>query len=682
MYPVTIHYLQIQAKNHSYFLVFFFLGLFLNLNFNYVDVCNKTSLINRSDTVFTSENNVRIISGIVPPLVASNTQNIGKKLVRPRYYSTELGIKEKLFVGVLTSIEQLELRAVAINKTIAHLCDKVKFFMSASQRHGTVGRGLGNVVGFTDTRESLRPFHVIKYIADGFGHSYDYFFLMKDSSYVNAQRLHHIANRISVSQDVYMGTRAADGNYCILDGGILLSASVLAAARRDIEWCVRNAFSDNHGDNLGRCIAHSIGLECQQQVQAQSVTSYRLRHYSINRDLPRLSQSQAFHDATLFYSLSTAEDMYTAHAFRSGSAAARYHVKARSFARLVRSLQPSLPGAGHIPWPIGHRATNIPVTRFDVTRRIYFNLTHKYFRDDYSNVALMTLDERQDVERALALAVARTTSSSTQSLTYRRLVNGWAVWDLVRGLDYTLDVGFRDRATGKEVIRRFEVCKPLGRVEMLPMPYVTENKRMTILTVIREDEIEQGHQFLEGLVRSVMERPGQKIWLMFALLYGKDSASKGDADAFLPLKKIALEQTEKLRSLADGNKIAWVSIRLPGETWPVGSKDGLLQLATVDLALKKLGPDSLVLWLESTAEVSADFLNRVRMNTIANAQIFSAIPFRHYHPAVIVGGSSGSSGLASNVNGDRPQLHKTTGRFDTGHRFIVSFYGKDYINGE
>ena len=34
-------------------------------------------------------------------------QKVSKALVRPRYYSTELGIREKLFIGVITSQQYL-----------------------------------------------------------------------------------------------------------------------------------------------------------------------------------------------------------------------------------------------------------------------------------------------------------------------------------------------------------------------------------------------------------------------------------------------------------------------------------------------------------------------------------------------------------------------------------------------
>lgn len=200
-------YIELQVKNHSYFIFFFCIGLFLNLDLSSKDVC-EIQTINNTFSYTTNQQKINV------PLTSQKATST-KKLIRPRYYSTELGIREKLFLGVLTSPEQIEDRTTALNKTIAHLVDKVKYFMSA-YKYKTSQFSLGNIVGFTDKRDSLRVFHVIKYIADGFSQNYDYFFLMKDSLYVNARTLKYIVNKISVSQHVYMGTRIPDSTFCSL----------------------------------------------------------------------------------------------------------------------------------------------------------------------------------------------------------------------------------------------------------------------------------------------------------------------------------------------------------------------------------------------------------------------------------------------------------------------------------
>ena len=54
-------------------------------------------------------------------------QGASKKILRPRYASTELGIKEKLFIGVLTLRDTIDSLGVAINKTLTHYVPKLVF---------------------------------------------------------------------------------------------------------------------------------------------------------------------------------------------------------------------------------------------------------------------------------------------------------------------------------------------------------------------------------------------------------------------------------------------------------------------------------------------------------------------------------------------------------------------------
>ena len=84
-----------------------------------------------------------------------------KSIVRPRYFSTELNVKpDRLFVGVFSTQENIDTLATAFNKTTAHLVNKIKFFIHADNVQTNFK--LKNIVGFTDTRENYRPFHVVR----------------------------------------------------------------------------------------------------------------------------------------------------------------------------------------------------------------------------------------------------------------------------------------------------------------------------------------------------------------------------------------------------------------------------------------------------------------------------------------------------------------------------------------
>lgn len=653
-------YIEIQVKNHSYFLFFFCIGLFLNFDFNSTDVCEL-----HSSNISFASTTVQQKTVNSPSITVS--QKSTKKLIRPRYYSTELGIREKLFVGVITSPEQIEDRTIAINKTLSHLVDKIKYFMSAYKFKSSTYT-LGNIVGFTDKRDSLRPFHVLKYISDGFSQNYDYFFLMKDSLYVNARTLKYIVNKISVSQHLYMGTRIAESTFCSLDAGILISNSVLVAILDNLDWCIKNSFSDNHSENLGRCIAHSINLECQEEIQGQTIQSFRLRRHGVLKNMPYFKENPNFDLSAVVYPVITAEDIYSLHAYYSRLGASRVLVETGALSDEILSLGPKLPdNYKHISWPVGRRPGAYPTSRFDFPKHIYFNLTHKFFHSDFSNTALLTKSELVDIQNIINSIQAKVEKTSTNVLTYRRLINGYRVFDLSRGLDYTFDMAFKDQTTGKQVIKRFKVCKPLGNVEILPVPYVTENVRVTILLIVRENDIPSVQEFVDNYMKTFTGDKRQKAFLLFVLVYENESPSKGDTDVYKNVKNLAMKNTAKCGH-RDSCKVAWLSIRLPVKSEIIS--DSVLRFAVIDLGLRKVGTDCLILVLDSGTIIDADFLNRVRMNTISNFQIFSPIPFKLFDPNLI----------ESELINRKLDVHKSSGKFDSNEYRYISFYGKDYVN--
>lgn len=157
-----------------------------------------------------------------------------------------------------------------------------------------------------------------------------------------------------------------------------------------------------------------------------------------------------------------------------------------------------------------------------------------------------------------------------------------------------------------------------------------------------------------------------------------DTPSKGEGDVFLPLKNLALGLTEKHKQ--DGSRIAWVSIRLPPElsqpanpnhllSTSLYGPNQLLSFAATDLALRKIGLDSLVMMCSSGATFRADFLNRVRMNTIAGFQVFAPIGFTMY--------PCGWTRQCKECDGC--DVGQSSGYFDHANYDVVSFYSRDYV---
>lgn len=209
-----------------YLIVGICLGLSMSLLFAPIEIndCNDLSdslpFPSRQDFIDDYEPKINIKE---KPQQAQKTP---KSFVRPRYYSTELGIREKLFVGIIASREYLHSRGVALNKTISHLVDKMRFFISIPE--GTKPNvTLPGIVGFTDTRSLLKPFHVMKYITDNYLEDYDYYFLVKDTGYVNARKLRDLVEKLSVSHDIHLGISSEVDNYCSLGERTFLFKSLM-----------------------------------------------------------------------------------------------------------------------------------------------------------------------------------------------------------------------------------------------------------------------------------------------------------------------------------------------------------------------------------------------------------------------------------------------------------------------
>lgn len=125
-------------------------------------------------------------------------------------------------------------------------------------------------------------------------------------------------------------------------------------------------------------------------------------------------------------------------------------------------------------------------------------------------------------------------------LEFRRLINGYRRFDPSRGLDYKLDIAFQDTTSGHEIHKRFcflclvdflsmlfpnseylyvmalcrlEVSKPLGRVEVVPVPYVTENTRVCLVLPVTVDTKAMVAEFIKQYNSICMEKK-DKTFLM------------------------------------------------------------------------------------------------------------------------------------------------------------------------
>ncbi|KAJ9598451.1 hypothetical protein L9F63_010847, partial [Diploptera punctata] len=601
------------------------------------------------------------------PKKAQKTPNL---LNRPRYYSTELGIREKLFISILSSQHDVSIRGVALNKTIAHLVDKVMFFIDAPGTRKLNISMPGGIVGFTDTRQILKPFHMLKYITDNYLDEFDFFFLIKDTTYIKAHRLYEVVQGISVSEDVHAGNGKKDEHtsYCSLDAGLLLSNSVMRKVMPSLDWCVKNAFSDSDDDNLGRCILHATSIPCQDSVQGNTLSSYMLeKDFSMEDGMQKLITDNKFDSALTVYPIKEQNTFYRLHAYFSKVALVHNKQDIAVLRNSLVNMSTLTPGGKtSVSWPIGNPPGNIASSRFDVVRWDYFTETEIYLQSDFSTVKKLEGADKADIQYIVNATVKKVEADWGAHLQYRRLINGYRRFDPSRGMDYRLDLAFRDTTTGREVHKRLEICKPLGRVEVVPMPYVTENVRVNLVLPVEAEYKTETITFMENYAKICMEKR-DKTFLMLVLLYDPSLPGKGTKDdVFLPVKEMALSLSDRFKK--DGSKIAWVSIKIPSSY-----NEPSLEFAVSDLVVRKFSPESLILMCKSNMNLRQDYLNRVRMNTISGWQVFSPIPFTEYHPDIVYG--------TTNPHSKELEIDKTIGHFDSRDFSHIAFHAHDYTAG-
>ncbi|XP_063369694.1 chondroitin sulfate synthase 2 [Cydia amplana] len=580
----------------------------------------------------------------------------GRAVQRPRYYSTELGMRAPLLAGVLAGA--VDARSAAINDTAHVLQPALKFFITADSRQAS--SGLANVVGFTDSRALLRPFHALKYLADNFLDEYDFFFLSADNAYINARRLKQLVASISVSQDVYMGVVEGDSQYCSLESGILLSNSVLRAVHNALDWCVRNSYSPHHHENLGRCVLHAARTPCTNSMQGETYVSATLSDPL--QLTPSLADAVTAHPAT-------PPQMYSLHAYVSSVLLTRAKDETRALRRaLHRGIRSHPPGFRNGTWPGGLRsepglAAPAPDSRFDHPRWVSFNRSHAYMLDDLTSVRplprahIAALDMVWETARAWALRQFGARDAA--------LVEGALRWEPATALRYRLLLRLTgDKDSGQAVrLRQLEVVRPLGAARLAPVPYVTESARLAlVLPVLLTQHAEQ--QQLEDAAAFLTRYE--------AVCLNKDKNT--NLVIVLVTEGTEPEQASSLRSAAAATanrhraNIEVLSATLSSADETELQRAARAGRAALEAGLARLPRDALVLLADIAMEFNEEFLNRARMNSISGVQWFLPSAFARYntytHPKVVA------------PDGSRPQHH--TGRF-TPRDPVLAVYKQDYM---
>uniref|UniRef100_A0A8C0I0W1 Hexosyltransferase n=1 Tax=Balaenoptera musculus TaxID=9771 RepID=A0A8C0I0W1_BALMU len=536
-----------------------------------------------------------------------------KKVLRTRYIQTELGSRERLLVAVLTSRATLSTLAVAVNRTVAHHFPRLLYF--TGQRGARTPAGM-QVVSHGDERPAWLMSETLRHLHTHFGADYDWFFVMQDDTYVQAPRLAALAGHLSINQDLYLGRTeefigaGEQARYCHGGFGYLLSRSLLLRLWPHLDGCRGDILSARPDEWLGRCLIDSLGIGCVSQHQAQ-----------------------------------------------------------------IRNLTVLTPeGEAGLSWPIGLPAPFTPHSRFEVLGWDYFTEQHTFSCADGAPKCPLQGASRADVGDAVETALEQLNRRYQPRLRFQkqRLLNGYRRFDPARGMEYTLDLlleAVTQRGHRRALARRVSLLRPLSRVEILPMPYVTEATRVQLVLPLLVAEAAAAPAFLEAFAAGVLE-PREHALLTLLLVYGPREGGRGAPDPFLGVKAAAAE----LERRYPGTRLAWLAVRAEAPS----------QVRLLDVVSKKHPVDTLFFLTTVWTRPGPEVLNRCRMNAISGWQAFFPVHFQEFSPALAPQRSpQGPPGAGpdppSPPGADPARGAPAGGRFDRQASAEGCFYNADYL---
>uniref|UniRef100_UPI003AAC4B30 chondroitin sulfate synthase 2 isoform X2 n=1 Tax=Centroberyx gerrardi TaxID=166262 RepID=UPI003AAC4B30 len=527
-------------------------------------------------------------------------QSAPKKLFRAKYISTELGMRERLFVGVLTSKNTINTLGVAVNRTISHHLDTVVFF--TGMRNRKIPHGMF-VVTHGDERLIWNMFQTIKYILEHYISEYDWFYFVQDDTYTEADRIKDLVGHLSMDRELYMGSPEEfiggemEGRYCYGGFGYLLSRTLLLRLQHFLENCRNDILSARPDEWLGRCIIDYANTNCVNEHEAE------IKNVSVV-------------------------------AFEGN-----------------RSAQ----------WPVGINPPFEPKSRFEVLRWEYFTEEQIYSCIDGSPKCELRGIDRMDVADVIDIAMGELNKKYKPVLHLKKqqLINGYRRFDPTRGMEYTLDLQLEvvnQKGHSRSITKRVHLVRPLSRIEIIPMPYVTEATRVHIIIPLTLQDRSYVNHFLEVFASNAFETSENAILTLLFIYDPVEAQQVNQNDIFASVKAQINAYERKYPAV----KIPWISVKTETPS----------QLKFMDIISKKHPVDTLFFLANVNTNINSEFLNRCRMNSINNWQVFFPVHFQDYNPDVAYHSQQPPATV---------DLVKDAGHFDRSTFEEACFYNSDYM---
>ncbi|XP_036425731.1 LOW QUALITY PROTEIN: chondroitin sulfate synthase 2 [Colossoma macropomum] len=585
-----------------------------------------------------------------------------KKVFRAKYASTELGIRERLFVAVMTSKNTMNTLAVAANRTLNHHLEGRLIFFTGT-RNRKIPHGMF-VVAHGDERPVLNMFQTVHYLLEHHITEYDWFYLVQDDTYTQPDRLKTLVDHLSMDHQLYMGRPGefiggeAQGRYCHGESGFLLSRALLLKLRPFLEQCRMDIVSVRPDEWLGRCIIDYAGISCVEEHEGLHYNYFEMEK---NVDLNG-KESLDFQNALSVHPVSSSEQMYQLHRYFTERELQKTYEEIKKLQAEIKNISHvAVDGNRSAVWPVGIPPPFQPKSRFEVLRWDYFTEEQLFSCADDSPKCQLNGADREDVADVIQVAVAELNKkySPVLQLSAPRLVNGYRRFDPTRGMEYTLDLQLQamtESGYGQAIEHRVHLVRPLSQVEIIPMPYVTEATRVHVVLPLTSPNRPVALHFLDLCASNLFEQ-GENAVLTFLFLYEPAEAQKvGTTDVFAEVKAKVAAVERRYPNV----KIPWISVKT--------ENPGFLRV--LDIVSRKHPVDTLFLLATADTVLNSEFLNRCRMNAISGWQVFFPVHFQDFDPHVAFPNGPPQA---------TPDLVREAGHFDRYAFEEACFYNADYM---
>ncbi|EDO44753.1 predicted protein, partial [Nematostella vectensis] len=604
--------------------------------------------------------------------------------LRPYYVASELGHRDKLLVGVLTTEDQLDTFALAINNTWGPDLPSLIFFIPYS-RDVEFHEKYTKILGFPvvqldiDSEEETVPqlrtsFKMFKYMHDHYINNYDWFFRAEHDMYLKADKLLEFLSSVNSSEDNYIGHPAAVSyrnqdtaynndlyryeHYCLGGGGVALSRTTLLKLVPNLDTCIEESLTESEDVELGRCLYNNIGVQCTWSYEVCSPNRkfhyLEFHNFQIPKDLsiPDILKDRRVLHATSIHPIRTPSVMYHVHRYFTELELNKTFVETRSLQTSIRDLLPLLPEEKHPSWPLGFQFPFQPKSRFEVIEWQYFTEHASYGFTEVNPEVKLEGDYKKDVHEVVSTAYKMLSRESPHEKKW--LINGYRRVDPRRGAEYILDIGLKG-GDGNEEHRRVHMLRPFTKVESIQMVTATEQRGVHLVVPVGKDDTDRLEKFLQ-MYQRVCLQTGENVVLLTVFVNVRGSGEDGHAPEKFAEEKALIARYKQKFTWA---QLPWIQI---------GVQHNSLTLLA-DIVTMKLPSNALIFLTTLGVEFTVGFLNRCRVNALSGQQVFFPVPFAYYDTDIV---------FNQNRVPDVLPLHRDMGHWDTDSYNLVCFNNKDY----